>query len=88
MTALPQYLERPARATDAGELARKEKTKMASKSRQEYKDYAQYLRGYADSTQNPKLAKAADLLENAGDNICDQGYFGCYAGDKCTSDHK
>ena len=31
---------------------------------------------------------AAKLLRRAGESICAKGYYGCLAGDRCTSDHK
>lgn len=47
-----------------------------------------YLRGFAASANNHKLKAAAELLIDAGNHICAQGYYGCRLGDNCTSDHK
>lgn len=54
----------------------------------ELKQVAIYVHGMADATSNERLAIAARWLERASQNVCAQGYFGCRAGSKCTSDHK
>jgi hypothetical protein len=62
--------------------------------RKEYLHNASMLRGaaMAAKTNNPDfaelLAESADMLQNAGEHICAQGYFGCHGGAQCTSDHK
>lgn len=41
----------------------------------------------ANTLWGEKLKQAADLLDEAADNICDQGYYGCRV-KGCTSEHR
>lgn len=47
-----------------------------------------YVGGMAEGKDDDRLRRAAELLAKAARNICAQGYFGCHAGRRCTSDHK
>ena len=49
---------------------------------------AEYLKGLADGMNNERIRQAAKGLEDAGNHVCAQGYYGCHLGEKCTSDHK
>lgn len=57
-------------------------------NRKEMLALAEYLKGLADGMNNERIRKAAEALEDAGKHVCAQGYYGCYMGEKCTSDHK
>jgi hypothetical protein len=52
------------------------------------RELALYVEGMGNGRNDDKLINAAVWLNNAADNICSQGYFGCEAGERCTSDHK
>lgn len=56
------------------------------KTKKELQDLSDYMNGYADATQNPKLQKIAEALKEMVWSTCDQGITGCYIKD-CTSDH-
>lgn len=49
---------------------------------------AEYLKGIADGTNNARIRRAAESLEQAAMNVCAQGVYGCHMGERCTSDHK
>lgn len=61
---------------------------MNEPNRKEMLADAEYLKGLADGMKNERIRKAAEALEDAGKHVCAQGYYGCYMGEKCTSDHK
>ena len=69
----------------------------SDKPADEIRDCAVRLEAFADgmdvATKQPTpmsctMRKSAEWLEKASRNICGQGYFGCYGGPGCTSDHK
>lgn len=51
-----------------------------------------YLEGVAAVSKGDqhqeRLNKAATWLRKASQNICGRGYFGCFGGPNCNSDHK
>jgi hypothetical protein len=51
-------------------------------------DLSLYFEGMSDALKNEKMKDASKWLEKASRNICGQGYFGCFGGEKCSSDHK
>lgn len=52
------------------------------------KELSLYVSGFAEGRDDDRLREAAEWLKKASNNICAQGYFGCEAGERCTSDHK
>ena len=55
---------------------------------EEVRELAAFVEGYATSTDNDKLYRAAEWLYKLSRDMCSQGYIGCNMGRGCSSDHK